>query len=592
MAWTPPRRGTIPRMRRRFLRAFGAALLWCAAACSAAADASAPDPVPPPRAQTLALAGEAVVPLSGRSVTWMDSRGSLPVEQVEARADSLPWQLRQRDQVSRLQGGALWIHFVAAVPAGEHWYVELGAVVYDRVQLHHRDARGTWVVQEAGSGQPVESWAIPGRVPTFALASDTTRPVEYWMRVEDERADFSAPLTLFREDALQQSREKEQFLFGAYFGLAGLVMLAALANGLMFRDKALLAFTLYVLLLCSGQLGRAGIGAQYLWPHWPIWNNTVLSLWPGAATAAALWFVKVLTNPARVSRGLDLAVWALIAALLATVALDLSIASRLSMTLLLALTGLSLLAILSMLAWAGLDAEDRHLRWVALGFAPVLLMALFPLARGFGLVPSTALSRFGLFFGVAMQLPVLYYALSMRLMARREGELRARALNRSDALTGLPHRQALTERLDTSLAHARGQRQNCALLAVRISNLEAIAEEFGRDAAEKALVLAASHLRRCIVGFDMAARVGAREFAVLLEAPVTPQQVTSRAQQVVASGLRQMPALPAALTLKFHVAAAMLPDPHMDGTATIAWVVAGLDAITPESRKAIRPLNF
>lgn len=579
-------------MRRRFLRAVGAALLWCVAACSVADEASAPDPVPPPRAQPLVLADETVVPLAGHSATWMNPDGGMRVEEVEARAHELPWETRRRDQVSRLEGGTLWIHFAAEIPRNEHWYVELGAVVYDKVELYHRDARGAWVVQQAGAGQPVESWALPGRVPTFALANGQPGLVDYWMRVEDERADFSAPLTLFREDALQQAREKEQFLFGTYFGLAALVILATLANGLVFRDKALLAFTLYAVLLCSGQLGRAGIGAQYLWPHWPIWNDTVLSLWPGAATAAALWFVKVVTNPARVSRGLDLAVWALIAALLSAVAVDLAVASRLSMSLLLALTGLSLLAILSMLAWAGLDAEDRHLRWVALGFAPVLLMALFPLARGFGLVPSTVLSRFGLFFGVAIQLPVLYYALNMRLMARREGELRARALSRSDALTGLPHRQALTERLDTSLAHARGQKQNCALLGVRISNLEAIAEEFGRDAAEKALVVAASHLRRCIVGFDMAARVGEREFAVLLEAPVLPQLVTSRAQQIVASGLRQVPALPAALTLKFHVAAALLPDPHMDGAATIDWVVAGLDAITPESRKAIRPLNF
>jgi len=127
---------------------------------------------------------------------------------------------------------------------------------------------------------------------------------------------------------------------------------------------------------------------------------------------------------------------------------------------------------------------------------------------------------------------------------------------------------------------------------VRISNLDAISEEFGREAADKALVVAASRLRRVIVSFDMAARVGERDFAVLLEAPVTPQTVTSRAQQVVASGLRQTEALPAALTLKFHVTAAMLPMPELDGEGTLRWVLEGLDQIAQDARKLIRPMNF
>jgi diguanylate cyclase (GGDEF)-like protein len=491
-----------------------------------------------------------------------------------------------------VHGGALWILFEAAAPAGERWYLEVSAPFHQQVQLFHRDAAGRWVVQEAGTASSVADWAVPGRLPTFRLASNEQRAMRYWLRVQDDRSDFVAPLMLMREDTLQQMREREQFVFGAYFGLTALVAVAALANGLAFRDKAFLAFAFYIALLGAGQLGRAGIGAQHLWPEWQVWNETVLALWPGAATAAALWFVKVVTEPARLSRALDLGVWALIAALLGATAIHVVIGSWSSMALVLALTGLSLIAVLSMVVWGWLDGRDRYLGLVALGFAPVLLLATFPLARSFGLLPTNLLTRFGLFFGAALELPILYYALNLRLMARREADLRAGALSRTDALTGLPHRRALIERLDSSLAHARGQKQHCALLGVRISNLEAIAEEFGREAAEKSLVVAASHLRRAIVDFDMAARVGEREFAVLLEAPVTPETVTSRAQQVVASGLRQIEALPAALTLKFHVTAAMLPVPDLDGEGTLQWVIDGLDQMNHDERKLIRPLNF
>jgi diguanylate cyclase (GGDEF)-like protein len=386
-------------------------------------------------------------------------------------------------------------------------------------------------------------------------------------------------------------RERIQLLFGAFLGFAGLVALAAMANGLIYRDQAFCVFSIYIGLSLAGQLANVGVGAQHVWTTWPFWNALSLALWPGAATACGLWFVKFVIEPVRLSHGLDLGVWALTAALLASVALDMVIGTPTSMRLELALTFLSLVAMASVALWAWADGRDRSLRPVAIGFMPLLVLALFPLARAFGLMPSNVLTRYGLVYGTALQLPLVYYGLHVRLMNRRESQLRAGALGHSDALTGLPHRQALIERLDSSLAHARGHKDMCALLGVRVVNLEAIIEEFGRDAAEKALVVAASHLRRTIVHFDMAARVSQREFAVLLEAPVTQEMAASRAQQIVASGLRQMDSLPSALTLKFHVAIAMLPHPQLDGASSLQWVLDGLDQIGPEARKAIRTLE-
>lgn len=575
---------------RRTLGALGALLLWFASWWGGAGTAVAQEAAvyyPPP---PIALGAPAGVALNGRSIYWFDDGASVSPEQVLARADELPWRLRRRDNQTGVHGGALWILFDATTPAGDPWYLEVAASINDRVELFYRGADGKLVRQEAGTNLPVSHWSVPGRLPTFRLAPNSAQPVRYLLRIEDERADFLAPLMLMHEDLLREHREREQFVFGAYFGLMGLVAIAALANGLIFRDRAFLLFALYIVLFGTGQLARIGLGAQHVWRDWQVWNERLLALWPGAATAAVLWLVKIVTDPARLSRALDLAVWALIAALLAATALHVAIDTRISLTLVLSLTGLSLVAILSMVVWGWLSGHERHLALVAIAFVPAVVMALFPLARGLGLAPTNIVTRFGLFFGTLLELPLLYYALNSRLMLRREAELRASALSRTDPLTGLPHRRALVERLDTSLAQARAQKQHCALLGVRITNLEAIAEEFGREAADKALVVAASQLRRITVGYDMAARVGERDFAVLLEAPVTREIATSRAQQVVASGLRQIEALPAA-TLRFHVTVGTLPRTQFDGAASLQWVLDALDLITPDTRKAIRSLD-
>jgi diguanylate cyclase (GGDEF)-like protein len=258
----------------------------------------------------------------------------------------------------------------------------------------------------------------------------------------------------------------------------------------------------------------------------------------------------------------------------------------------LALSGLSLAALVAMVVWGWIDGRDRDLRWVAYGFLPVVVLALFPLARAFNLLPVSSFTRFAVFFGTALQMPVLYYALQRRSVRRRESQLRAAALSHTDALTGLPHRRTFLERLETALARARNNKLPLALLGVRIANMQAIAEEFGRESVEKALVVAASHLRRCITDIEMAARVGENEFALLLEGPLDAPRAMSRAQQVVASGLRQTEALPAALTLKFHVTVALLPHGELDGVATLQWVQDGLDQFAADARKLIRPMNF
>jgi GGDEF domain-containing protein len=116
--------------------------------------------------------------------------------------------------------------------------------------------------------------------------------------------------------------------------------------------------------------------------------------------------------------------------------------------------------------------------------------------------------------------------------------------------------------------------------------------EFGRDAAERALVVASSLLRNVASDVDMAARVGDHTFALLVEGPAAPQDAANRAQQLVASGLRHSEALPAGIVLKFHVAAAMLPGSQLDAEGSIRWAVDGVNAIAHDSRKVIRPLNF
>src|SRR6185436_13182037 len=148
-------------------------------------------------------------------------------------------------------------------------------------------------------------------------------------------------------------------------------------------------------------------------------------------------FVKVVTEPARFSRLLDGAVWGLIAAVLGGIALDTFLNSRETLLLVMVLTLMVLAVVTGLIVLVWIRGNDPDIRLIALGFLPVLVMAVFPVLRGLNLIPHSPLTRYGVVIGAALEMPILFYALSLRGSRRRESQLRAAALAHHDALTGL-----------------------------------------------------------------------------------------------------------------------------------------------------------
>lgn len=530
--------------------------------------------------------------LDGRSRYWIDPTGIRTADQVEAMASALPWSLREAGGSHDIDGKALWIQFDAVHDGGRRWFLEMASSGIDEAHLFYRGPDGRWVDQEAGDSRPVSQWPVPGRFPTFDLSPEAGKPVRYWVKVEHARVDFATPIRIYERSPLVASREREQLLLGAYFGLAALIVLVSAGNAVAYRDRNFGVYAVYVAALAAGQLAYLGVGAQHVWDEWLKWNEVATLVLPGISSAAALWFARTVTEPARYSRALDLVVWSLIAAVLSAIALDTFLASRTSFALVMALIVLSMVVIAGLILLVWTHGEDAHIRLIALGFLPVLVLAAFPVARGLNLIPASALTRYALSIGAAIEMPILFYALSLRGDRRRQAQVRASALSHNDPLTGLAHGPALLQRLESAIARARGLKHACALLAVRISNFDAIADQFGREAADRTMVVAASLLRHAVTDVDLAARISENEFALLLEGPTTTENALSRAQQLVASGLRQAQALPPGTTLKFFVTVALLPDRDLDAAGSLQWLLDGLNAMAPDSRKLIRPLNF
>ena len=533
---------------------------------------------PPPAVIELDARVRPVVPLPGHAQFWIHSGGQLDIDAVARQGDALDWRPVLDEARYPLDGQVLWFRFRAhQQSAPQRWFIELMDSGIDRAVLYQRSGDDAWHRQEAGDAVPVPHWPVPGRLPTFSLTTKTEAPVDYWLRVEHARVAYSAPIRLISGTPLAVSRDQEQFLLGGYFGLLAMVLMMALALSIAWRDRLMIGYAAYVASVGITQLGQLGTGAQYVWPYWDGWNRLSTFVAPSLSAVVGLLFIRMLTEPARSSVWLDRAVLA-VAALTTTLVL-LDIAVPLGATYRLigdVLLLLALVAVCMALAWR--RSPDRHLRLAILGFMPMLLLALFPLARTLGLIATSGLTRYGLAIGAALEMPILLYAIATGVASRREARVRAAASATTDALTGLANLRVLTPRLDGALARADKQGSSFAVLVVHVANWKDIAAAHGLQAAERALVLTASRLRRIAGEVDLAARVSEADFAVLLEAPTTRPDAIARARRIVDEGARDSALLAKGDALALRVSVAMLPRKPLNGAAVLRWMLGAARA--------------
>ncbi len=529
------------------------------------------------------------VPLDA-SLGWLpDAGGRLTVEQIERQPD-LRFAPVLHGQRHLLGDGALWLRFDALIKSpAPHWRLTLPMPTLDDVTLYYRDPAGQWVRQQAGDTLPMSSWAQHGRYPVFDLSPETGQSVRYYLQLRHARVPYSTLPRIVSNAQFTESRQNEHLLLGIYFGLAGLVIVLALANALACRDAAFGIFALYVTLFAGAQATYTGLARLYAWPDWPDLNNACVTMLLLLSSATALWFARTVTTPRRYSRALDRLMLALMGLLPLAGLLDLLLSTPASFLMLNLLGGVSM-AVLTLGVGLALVDGDRDTRWVALGFSPLLLATLLLLLRNLGLLSSGFWTEYGRMVASAIEVPILFYGLHRRVSQSRNLSVRTTALRNTDPLTGLHSAPVLLHKMRLSLARAGCQQRSCALLLVNLTNLARLQKQHGRETADRAMVMAAARIRGIAQATDTVARVGDTQFALLMEGPIKAEAANDVATKILASGLKPSNQLPDAEPLHFHVAIGHLGDTAhaAEAEACLARMLQALQAMNNGSRKAIR----
>jgi len=491
---------------------------------------------------------------------WIDAPGKASLEAARAAFDGGQGRASDPALIMPLGGGvAIWYRLqlpAVAAPARAVFTVPFGGM--NNVELFRPDGAGGWREQRSGESLPVSRWPVRYLHPAFAFTLQPGETQATYLRVQHSHPTGVA-WVLRDASSFSESAKLWHLALGAYAGFMVLVVLLSIFNTFSWRDPIHLYYAVQVVLVGLSIMSLTGLAGEYLWPNNAWWNDKAEVVIPAASLGWMGLFLRELVAE-RGRRWLSRALLVHVGICALMVAGFLRYGREDFFQLPSAYALVALVLILALLTWFSLRRPKVGL-WALAGMTVLTAGTLFPLFRNLDWLPVTFATQYGPQIGGALEIPLMLIGLYFRSRERRDNRVRLEALAHTDPLTGVGNHRVLVERLNHLLGRGRHGPFQGAVLQIHVANLDAIRDEYGREAAEAAMVRAAECVTKEASEGDTVAREQGGDLVLVLEGQLTRAQAAEAGRDIIARGLKFSGRLPPRVTLSLRVAGACAPLP-------------------------------
>jgi diguanylate cyclase len=380
------------------------------------------------------------------------------------------------------------------------------------------------------------------------------------------------PLRLWRQAAFFERAQRDDLVYGLYYGALLALMLY---NLFLFASTREGMFAYYALYLCAFFVWNftfRGYAFQFFWPDSPTLNNQMVPLASiGIYLALALFTAKYLSTR-RLAPRMHRVVQAL--AVLTAVPLAMSLAGYYAVTFMMLMpVGAAMVLVLLATAILLVRRGERPARFYLIAWTVLMVGAVLYYLQVFGVLPATALTSNALNIGSALEFLLLAFGVADKInllkqekleaergardahrdvaeRLEREVDLRTRELaaanarlermSITDPLTGLYNRREFNRVLDSELRRHQRSGDAFALCIADVDGFKLFNDTYGHLRGDEALQQVAATLRSSLTrASDSVFRIGGEEFALLLAAP-TDEAAAHRAVERVRASIEAL----------------------------------------------------
>ncbi|MCR5867560.1 MULTISPECIES: diguanylate cyclase [Aquincola] len=475
----------------------------------------------PAAAQPLAVDEREAIPLWPAVTLRLDAEHTLTLADVLASPATFQPHAGTPGNLGRMPA-TVWLRIPLQVagPAPQQRVLEINYPPLDRVDVY-LVADGRLLSQvRMGSSMPHDQRPLRSRT----LAAPLDLPpggseliVRVWAR-----SSVVLPMTLRTPPAFAQQESRAQLLQGLLAGLAIAMLIYSLAHGVALRDAM---FGFYALMLAANAvffLSYFGILAQHVWPDDPALAQEIS---PQAVLVAVFGGSGFMARALQVRDVSRWAAWALRAigwtALAGLAAYQLGLMDFRAVQGLATMMGLLPTSVALPVALVRARRRDRTAMVMVAGWSIFLVGTAALVGTILGKLEATFWPLHLYPLATMCEMAVWMVVLAMRVQAIHRHAERTRIeshalrnLAHTDALTGLPNRRGLHDRLEPAL-QACSSEQLLAVFLLDLDGFKPVNDLYGHDVGDALLVSVGQRLQQELRSADVVARLGGDEFVVL-----------------------------------------------------------------------------
>ncbi len=174
------------------------------------------------------------------------------------------------------------------------------------------------------------------------------------------------------------------------------------------------------------------------------------------------------------------------------------------------------------------------------------------------------------------------------LTDRKRDEARIRHLARHDALTNLPNRYNLQERLEIALDTAAQHRSALAVVYIDLDRFKPVNDLHGHAAGDALLVQASKRILAELQTTDTLARIGGDEFVMVLTSEPQPEKASLIASRIIEALKRPFQIEGHRIEIGASIGIALYPDDGGNADTLMRAADAAMYRVKEEGRGALR----
>lgn len=455
----------------------------------------------------------------------IDKTGDLTLTEVQQRQAEFTSVKGEPYANFGVRSGAVWLRVLIepTSDANKAWILSWGYTLLGHADIHllqdGKEIQRAGVGYEAGDTRPARH--LPTRL---MLEPGATH--ELLLRISSE-GSLIVPISLVRPDVFQAENLGAHTLQGIFFGIGMCLVIYAMTQTIILRRGLYAAYTATVFFMTFFLLSLQGLGSEYIWGSWDWMNKNASHLSVFLTIGAHLWFVHDTLDIRTIAPRLSIVMRilraaAFVLALLTFLDLLTFTGSHLAATTLGQISAIA--TIPAFIVMAKQKKQDKLVVWFVL--AGWLAYTIGALALTNTITGNMDYQPWVWdFFQVCVLIELLSWFVVLGVDAREQyrAAIRLRserntmqALAETDALTGLPNRRALLERLGRALTTAQAQTPS-AVFMMDLDGFKKVNDTFGHKAGDALLKEAAKRLTHTLRGRDFVGRLGGDEFVVVTE---------------------------------------------------------------------------